>query len=124
MSFFIQDVLLVIFLATKTYYRGNPEEFPVQWYAPECIKDQSYHYTSDVWSFGVTLWEIFSYGQRPEYKNAEKKSHLTLVELFNALQEGCVSFIILYTYLVANVFYIILATTKAAELPDEHVRNR
>jgi len=75
--------------ATKTYYRGNPEEFPVQWYAPECIKDQSYHYTSDVWSFGVTLWEIFSYGQRPEYKNAEKKSHLTLVELFNALQEGC-----------------------------------
>lgn len=77
-----------------------------------------------MWSFGVTLWEIFSYGQRPEYKNAEKKSHLTLVELFNALQEGCVSFKTLNNYLVANVSYVILATTEAAELPDEHVRNR
>ncbi|RWS05383.1 tyrosine-protein kinase shark-like protein, partial [Dinothrombium tinctorium] len=37
----------------------------VQWYAPECIKFARFTNASDVWSFGVTLWELYSFGEQP-----------------------------------------------------------
>eukprot|EP00054_Salpingoeca_dolichothecata_P025530 m.179416 g.179416 ORF g.179416 m.179416 type:complete len:183 (+) comp25389_c0_seq3:207-755(+) len=37
----------------------------VRWQAPECIKFQKYSSKSDVWSFGVLLFELFSWGSRP-----------------------------------------------------------
>lgn len=47
---------------------GDPktERVPIKWVAPECIKT-SKHATekSDVWSYGVVLWEIFSMGEAP-----------------------------------------------------------
>ncbi|GFS04674.1 tyrosine-protein kinase PR2 [Elysia marginata] len=38
---------------------------PVAWYAPETIKSSEFSPASDVWSFGVVLWEMFSYGRQP-----------------------------------------------------------
>eukprot|EP00043_Microstomoeca_roanoka_P020409 m.247818 g.247818 ORF g.247818 m.247818 type:complete len:481 (-) comp17159_c0_seq9:169-1611(-) len=37
----------------------------VRWLAPECIADNHFSLASDVFAFGVLLWETFSYGQRP-----------------------------------------------------------
>eukprot|EP00210_Caulerpa_lentillifera_P000088 g84.t1 len=38
---------------------------PLRWIAPEIIKNQSWSEKSDVWAFGVTMWEIFSNGHEP-----------------------------------------------------------
>lgn len=40
-------------------------KIPVAWYAPETIKSSEFSSASDVWSFGVLLWEMFSYGRQP-----------------------------------------------------------
>jgi spleen tyrosine kinase len=40
-------------------------KWPLKWYAPECIYFWKFDSKSDVWSYGVTLWEALSYGAKP-----------------------------------------------------------
>uniref|UniRef100_A0AAY4BTF3 Tyrosine-protein kinase receptor TYRO3 n=1 Tax=Denticeps clupeoides TaxID=299321 RepID=A0AAY4BTF3_9TELE len=48
------------------YYRqGSVSKLPVKWIALESLADNVYTTQSDVWSFGVTMWEIMARGQTP-----------------------------------------------------------
>jgi len=38
---------------------------PVRWLAPECLKEGKYNTSTDVWAYGVLVWEIFAYGKQP-----------------------------------------------------------
>ena len=46
---------------------------PVRWTAPEALQAPRFYVASDVWSFGVLLWEVFSWGALPysEFERAE-----------------------------------------------------
>lgn len=50
------------------YMAGKAGKWPLKWYAPECIHYWKFDSKSDVWSYGVTLWEAASYGSKPYYK--------------------------------------------------------
>lgn len=49
----------------ETYYRVNDSDLPIRWMSPEAITSASFTSMSDVWSFGVTVWELFTYGDLP-----------------------------------------------------------
>jgi receptor tyrosine kinase-like orphan receptor 1 len=50
------------------YYRVQSKSLlPVRWMPPESILYGKFTSESDVWSFGVVLWEIYSFGLQPYY---------------------------------------------------------
>ncbi|XP_060740610.1 NT-3 growth factor receptor isoform X2 [Tachysurus vachellii] len=51
------------------YYRvGGHTMLPIRWMPPESIMYRKFSTESDVWSFGVIMWEIFTYGKQPWFQ--------------------------------------------------------
>ncbi|XP_055347124.1 plexin-A2-like [Paramacrobiotus metropolitanus] len=49
------------------YYRMRDKNtpMPVKWMAPQSVMDLTFSVKTDVWSFGIVMWEIFSFGEDP-----------------------------------------------------------
>uniref|UniRef100_A0A8R1HMP4 receptor protein-tyrosine kinase n=1 Tax=Caenorhabditis japonica TaxID=281687 RepID=A0A8R1HMP4_CAEJA len=54
-------------------YTTNGGKIPVRWTAPEAITHRKFTPSSDVWSFGVVIWEVCSFGERPYWDWTNQK---------------------------------------------------
>ncbi|OWA50259.1 Hepatocyte growth factor receptor [Hypsibius exemplaris] len=59
-----------------TYLSIHDQCMPVRWLAPECFEHGQYSAKSDVWSFGVVLWELHEQGQAPYASLIQGPMHL------------------------------------------------
>ena len=58
------------------YMAQSALPLPLRWMAPECMEDLKFSTASDVWSFGVFMWELFHPKEKhpyPEMKNMQLK---------------------------------------------------
>lgn len=60
---FSHDYISVHFHISKFIFQGG--KIPVRWTAPEAIAFRKFTSASDVWSLGIVMWEVMSYGERP-----------------------------------------------------------
>ncbi len=61
----VADFGLARVTENNEYFRKEGTQVPVKWTAPEVIHYGKYSIKSDVWSFGILLMELFTYGQEP-----------------------------------------------------------
>lgn len=47
------------------YIMAEQKQVPLAWCAPESLKMRQFSHASDCWMYGVTLWEMFSFGEEP-----------------------------------------------------------
>uniref|UniRef100_A0A8C5N8I6 receptor protein-tyrosine kinase n=1 Tax=Gouania willdenowi TaxID=441366 RepID=A0A8C5N8I6_GOUWI len=62
-------------------YTTRGGKIPIRWTAPEAIAYRKFTSASDVWSYGIVMWEVISYGERPYW---EMSNH----DVIKAIEEG------------------------------------
>lgn len=58
------EILMLFFFFS--YSQGG--KIPIRWTAPEAIQYRKFSSASDVWSYGIVMWEVMSYGERPYWE--------------------------------------------------------
>ncbi|XP_019896825.1 focal adhesion kinase 1 isoform X3 [Esox lucius] len=59
------DFGLSRYMEDSSYYKASKGKLPIKWMAPESINFRRFTSASDVWMFGVCMWEILMYGVKP-----------------------------------------------------------
>ncbi|XP_027139927.1 ephrin type-A receptor 7 isoform X3 [Larimichthys crocea] len=78
----MQDVMNLIFTpATHLHFTEQGGKIPVRWTAPEAIQYRKFTSASDVWSYGIVMWEVMSYGERPYWDMSNQ-------DVIKAIEEG------------------------------------
>lgn len=99
-------------------YRAAGGKMPIKWLALECIQHRIFTHKSDVWAFGVTVWELLTFGGRP-YDNVPARDVPELLEKGERLPQPHIATI--EVYMVMIKCWMLDAETRPCfkELEDE-----
>eukprot|EP00116_Pleurobrachia_bachei_P006778 sb/3467040/ len=61
----ISDFGMTRYQEKNSIYISKMKQIPIRWTAPECLTFRTYTFKSDIWSYGVLMWEIFNKGEYP-----------------------------------------------------------
>ncbi|XP_032054875.1 ephrin type-A receptor 3 [Aythya fuligula] len=62
-------------------YTTRGGKIPIRWTSPEAIAYRKFTSASDAWSYGIVLWEVMSYGERPYWEMSNQ-------DVIKAVDEG------------------------------------
>ncbi|KAM6992626.1 ephrin type-A receptor 7 isoform 3-T3 [Tautogolabrus adspersus] len=65
----------------EAVYTTTGGKIPVRWTSPEAIQYRKFTSASDVWSYGIVMWEVMSYGERPYWDMSNQ-------DVIKAIEEG------------------------------------
>nr|XP_018671332.1 epidermal growth factor receptor isoform X4 [Ciona intestinalis] len=115
----ITDFGLAKMLDTKEeIYHAEGGKLPIKWLAIECITEREFSHLSDVWAFGVTCWELLTFGARP-YEGVRAVDVLSLLERGDRLPQPATSTIDIYMVLVKCWMVDRLCRPSFSNLVDE-----
>ncbi|EEC14327.1 epidermal growth factor receptor, putative, partial [Ixodes scapularis] len=80
-------------------YKAAGGKMPIKWLALECIQHRIFTHKSDVWAFGVTVWELLTYGMRP-YENVSARDVPDLLEKGERLNQPSICTIDVYMIMI------------------------
>uniref|UniRef100_A0A674NB98 receptor protein-tyrosine kinase n=1 Tax=Takifugu rubripes TaxID=31033 RepID=A0A674NB98_TAKRU len=63
-------------------YTTRGGKIPIRWTAPEAIAYRKFTSASDVWSFGIVMWEVMAFGERPYWDMSNHEVMKTINEAF------------------------------------------
>nr|UPI11530.1 epidermal growth factor receptor isoform X1 [Mythimna separata] len=81
-------------------YKAAGGKMPIKWLALECIQHRIFTHKSDVWAFGVTIWELLSYGARP-YESISARNVPELIENGLKLPQPAICTLDIYCIMVS-----------------------
>lgn len=65
---------------SKEYYKHRNQLIPIRWLAPECLSDDDYSIKSDVFAYGVLVWEIFTQAVKIPFEEIPNEQYLALAQ--------------------------------------------
>ncbi|XP_077974656.1 epidermal growth factor receptor-like isoform X3 [Styela clava] len=107
--------------ATQSVYFAEGGKLPIKWLAIECITERKFSHQSDVWAFGVTCWEIFTFGGKP-YGGVSAIDVLSLLERGDRLTQPLICTIDVYMILIKCWMVDPLSRPRFSELVNEYTQ--
>uniref|UniRef100_A0A8C6LFH1 Ephrin type-A receptor 6 n=1 Tax=Nothobranchius furzeri TaxID=105023 RepID=A0A8C6LFH1_NOTFU len=65
---------------SEAAYTATGGKIPIRWTAPEAIAYGKFSSASDAWSYGIVMWEVMSYGERPYWEMSNQDVILSIEE--------------------------------------------
>ncbi|CAB3382971.1 Hypothetical predicted protein [Cloeon dipterum] len=102
-------------------YKAEGGKMPIKWLALECIQHRIFTHKSDVWAFGVTVWELFTYGHRP-YVHVAARDMPDILEKGERLNQPSICTIEVYMIMIKCWMLNADSRPTFKELADEFAK--